>query len=227
MISLVARRLGMLREKVVFLGGAAISLFLTDPGLTQVRITGDVDAIVEVVSWVAYHKLEESLRDLGFKHATDRDAPMCRWSIEGVIVDIMPTSEEILGFSNRWHSEAMQHTKMHKLDDDLEIRLVTAPYFLATKIEAFLGRGHGDFQSSHDIEDIITVIDGRRELVEEIRASSPELRAYLSEKFNSFLKDDAFLDSLPGHLLPDSANQARGPSLLDRVKQIARLTLPV
>ena len=39
--------------------------------------------------------------------------------------------------------------------------MVTAPYFMATKIEAFYGRGGDDFLGSHDMEDIITVIDGR------------------------------------------------------------------
>jgi len=29
-------------------------------------------------------------------------------------------------------------------------------------IEAFIHRGHNDFRASHDMEDIITVLDGQR-----------------------------------------------------------------
>lgn len=42
-----------------------------------------------------------------------------------------------------------------------------APYFCATKLEAFGGRGKNDYLASHDLEDLITVVDGRPELLED------------------------------------------------------------
>ena len=68
----------------------------------------------------------------------------------------MPTDEKILGFSNRWYKAAIHSAITYQLTEDLTIRSVTAPYFLATKMEAFLGRGHGDFLGSHDFEDMMT-----------------------------------------------------------------------
>ena len=221
MVRVVARRLGTLRERVAFLGGAVIPLHITDPGSPHPRATRDVDGIVAIITRAEYYKLEEALRQLGFKQAVDKEHPMCRWSIEDVIVDIMPTDVKVLGFSNRWYPEAIQYAKTLKVDEDIEIRLVTAPYFLATKIEAFIGRGRRDYQCSHDIEDIITVIDGRPELIGEINASPPELKDYICEKFNSFLKDDDFLVSVSGHMPPDSANQTRTPIVLDRINVLA------
>ncbi|MGO9020594.1 MAG: hypothetical protein ACLQVJ_19815 [Syntrophobacteraceae bacterium] len=221
MVKTVARGFGSLRERVVFLGGAVTSLLITDPALPHIRTTLDVDVIVEVLSRVDYYKLEESLRERGFTQSVDSDHPVCRWSFNEVIVDVMPTETEILGFSNRWYSQAIQNSDIVRLDNDMEIRLVTAPFFLATKIEAFFGRGKGDFLSSHDIEDIISILNGRKELTGEIARSSPELRVFLSETFKAFLAAEAFLESIPGHLLPDPANQARYEIVLDRINQIA------
>lgn len=223
MIKIVARGLGALRERVVFLGGAATSLLLTDPALPHIRTTRDVDVIVEVLSRMDYYRLEASLRELGFTQSIDSDQPVCRWSFQGVIVDVMPTDTRILGFSNRWYSQAIHHSETVRIDDDLAIRVVTAPFFLATKIEAFLGRGKGDFLSSHDIEDMISILNGRRELIGEVALSSPELRTFLSATFKAFLETEAFMESISGHLLPDPANQARYGIVLDRINQIANI----
>jgi hypothetical protein len=96
-----------------------------------------------------------------------------------MILDVMPLDEKILGFSNRWYRAAMQAATTHPLFQDLKIRVVTAPYFLATKIEAFKDRGRGDFFASHDLEDLIFVIDGRSTIVEEVQTETPLFREYL------------------------------------------------
>ena len=110
-----------------------------------------------------------------------------------------------------------------ELEKKLTIKLVTPPYFIATKIEAFKGRGKGDYMASHDMEDIITVLDGRREIVDEIKSSSDELKTFLSTTFRRFLADKNFLDAIPGQLLPDHANQARLPRLLKLLEEIANM----
>ena len=100
MIQQVAERLGSLRPKVVFLGGSATGFHITDKAEPEIRATKDVDIIVEVASIVGYHKLEKTLRELGFFQKMQEDDPICRWYIDDVIVDVMPTDENILGFSN-------------------------------------------------------------------------------------------------------------------------------
>lgn len=135
----------------------------------------------------------------------------------------MPTDPSILGFSNRWYTDAIRTARSHILEDKTLILLVTAPHFLAPKVEAFIGRGHGDFLGSADMEDIVTVLDGRPELGSEIEAANDELRNYLAHQMAMWLKDDHFLEALSGHLLPDAASQARRPLLLDRLLSIASL----
>jgi len=75
MVERIAAALGPLCEEVVFLGGAATGLLLTDPAAPSIRITRDVDVIVEVASRSAYHHLERELRERGFKLDTREGAP--------------------------------------------------------------------------------------------------------------------------------------------------------
>ena len=223
MIRHVAARLGHLRERVVFLGGAATALLITDEAAPDVRVTVDVDVIVEIASRGDYYRLAESLRAAGFSEDTREGAPVCRWLVEGIAVDVMPTDAEILGFSNQWYQQALENSVVQQVSDDMAIRLVTAPYFLATKIDAFHNRGADDYIASHDMEDIITLLDGRPEIVDEVRDAPEDVKIFLSKKFGEFLNNRSFLDALPGHLLPDSASQQRVPILMERIKALASL----
>ncbi|MFH2119243.1 MAG: hypothetical protein ABIJ25_02460, partial [Pseudomonadota bacterium] len=82
-----------------------------------------------------YHRLEAELRSKGFKQDMSENAPVCRWLVDAIKVDIMPTQEEILGFSNRWYLPAIKNADLIELENELTIKLVSPPYFLATKID--------------------------------------------------------------------------------------------
>jgi len=210
----------MLAE-LVFVGGAVTSLLVTEEGTGAPRTTLDVDAIAEITSYAEYAAFGERLRSLGFSEDTSEGAPLCRWICSGTILDVMPLDEEILGFSNRWYRDAMETATTHQLFQDLEIRVVTAPYFLATKIEAYKGRGRGELFASHDLEDLIFVIDGRSMIIEELQREKPNLREYLRAEITRLLAVPAFIDALPGYLLPDAASQARITTVLRRLKAVA------
>jgi hypothetical protein len=205
---------------LVFVGGAVTSLLVTDEGAGLPRTTLDVDAIAEIGSYAEYTVFGERLRALGFSEDTSEGAPLCRWVHSGTILDVMPLDERLLGFSNRWYRAAMEAATMHQLFRDLEIRVVTAPYFIATKIEAFRNRGRGDFLASHDLEDLIFVIDGRSTIVEEIQTEAPLLREYLRTEIGGLLATLGFIDALPGYLLPDAASQARIGTVRRRLKTV-------
>ena len=220
MIRQVAERLGPLRPKVVFLGGSAAAFHITDSAEPEIRATRDVDIIVEAASVVAYHRLEKMLMELGFSQKIQEEDPICRWYIDDVIVDFMPTDEKILGFSNRWYLPAINNSVTIELEPNFEIRLTTAPYFLATKLEAFFGRGKGDYLVSHDMEDIINLINGRVEIIEDIKNSEADLKEFIINSLKGFLDEELFLEALPGHLLPDQASQARRSIILERINKI-------
>ena len=167
-----------------------------------------------------YYQLEKKLRELGFSQKMQKDDPICRWYINNVIVDVMPTDENILGFSNQWYLPAIKNSVKIELEPNLEIQIVTAPYFLGTKIEAFYGRGRNDYLASHDMEDIVNLVNGRAEIIEDIKNSGLDLKDFIVKSFHGLLEDELFLEALPGHLLPDRASQARRSIILERIKQI-------
>lgn len=221
MLHHVATHLGDLIDDVVFTGGCVVSLLITDEGAPDVRPTKDVDVIIEVLSRRQYYEFEDRLRKIGFVQDARDDNLFCGWEIEGVKVDILPTSREITGVGNPWFEVAWDRATKIGLDDHLTVRIVSAPCFVATKLVAFFDRGAEDYLASHDLEDIVAVIDGRESLTAEIRAESPELRQYISESFSSFLADERFRDSLPGHLPSDEASQARLPGLVEKLEELA------
>lgn len=223
MVIRAARSLGPLRERVTFVGGSVIGFLITDEAVPDVRPTMDVDVIVEVASTGEYYRFAEQLRRLGFEEDRSEEAPICRWLVGGTRVDVLPTDEQIIGFSNRWYRPAASCAVHYEVEEGLTIRLITAPCLLATKLESFLGRGLGDFAASHDLEDVMALLDGRRELVEETRQSRDDVRAFLAETLQSLVRQEAFLESLPGHLPPDRASQARLPMLRARIEAIASM----
>jgi predicted nucleotidyltransferase len=217
---------GLLRpllDELVFVGGCVTGLLITDAAAGAPRATFDVDAIAEITSYAAYADFGDRLRALGFGEDTSEDAPLCRWTHHRTILDVMPLNEKILGFANRWYKAAMESSVTIRLKADLEIRAVTAPYFIATKLEAFKGRGKGDFFGSHDLEDLVAVVDGRETLAAEIRAELVELRAYIQAEAKSLLATAGFLDALPGYLLPDAASQSRIGIVLNRLEDLASI----
>jgi hypothetical protein len=214
-----AELLGPLLDELVFVGGCATGLLITDPASGGIRPTIDVDTIVEVKSYAEYAVLSERLRNLGLAEDSTSNV-ICRWRRGDLLLDVMPTDERILGFSNRWYTPAIATAQWVHVDR-VRLRLVTAPYFLATKLEAFRGRGRGDFAGSHDLEDAIAVIDGRAELIGEVASAEADVRGYIAAEMSRLLQARAFLDALPGFLLPDSATQARLPLLLGRLRALA------
>lgn len=220
MVELIATALGDLTQDLVFVGGCAAGLMVTDPGRAAIRATTDVDVIAEVAGIAAYYLLTERLQGVGFR--LDPDIT-CRWQCQGVKIDVMPTDESILGFSNPWYPEAIRTSRWFVLPSGNSIRLIAPPLLIATKISAFQNRGNYDYQGSHDLEDIISVIDGRPELIEEIEIASVEARNFIAEEIETLLGNETFVASIAFHLRPDAGSQARIPIVIARLRQMAGL----
>ena len=196
----VASSLGGLLPEVAFVGGSTTSLLVDESAHFGVRKTDDVDVIADITTLVEYHEFGKALRELGYQE--DINGPICRWYLESdegiVTLDVMPIDEKILGFSNRWYGAAISEATGVQLPSGTIIRVVSPAYFIATKFEAFAGRGKGDF-FSHDLEDIVFVMENRTRLVFELMDSPDELKHYFAEQAALLLNDD-FLNVLPGLL---------------------------
>lgn len=198
LIFAVASKLGELLPRVVFCGGAVTGLLITDDAAPDVSSTKDVDAIVEAASLGQYGVAQESLRKLGFKHDMSKDAPACRFLIDGIMVDLMPTDGSNFGWATTFYPAAVNTAIEHRLTiagEELLVKVISAPMFIATKLEAFSDRGKGDYGGSKDMADIIAIVEGRAELESEVREMVETLaKKYVCESFAKIATDPAFLD---------------------------------
>lgn len=207
-------------QQMVFVGGCSTAVLITDEiTLQEVRATDDVDLIVGLTGMAQWMQLQETLSKKGFT-VSGEDEIICRMRLGNLKVDFMPDDPDILGFSNRWYKEGIYTAIKYALPSGRVIKHLTPPLFLATKLEAYGGRGQSDPLGSHDLEDIINVVDGRPALLSEVRAAPSKVRGYLSEQFQALIRHPDFENFLNGNI--------RGPDgrveiVHTRVKALAEL----
>ena len=158
MIQEVAKALQELNNDVVFVGGSTVALYLNLDTADEIRPTDDVDVIIEIYSAAKYSAFSEKLLALKFSPDQSKNAPICRWKYLGIIVDIMPLDEKVLGFSNKYYKSGFKHKEVLKLPNGQTIFILPLAYFLATKLEAFYNRGAKDPRFSKDLEDIVALL---------------------------------------------------------------------
>jgi hypothetical protein len=213
------RKLAPFLGEIVFVGGVTLGLLITDEAAAPIRGTTDVDVIAEIVTYADYIAFSERLREASF---TEDDELTCRWHNGTLTLDVLALNKEVLGFTNTWYEPALRHSSTVNLSGGQVIRVITAPFFLGTKMEAFKGRGRKDFQASHDLEDFIAVIEGRETLLQEIAASPRDLQVYLAEAAISLLAESRFLDVLPGFVL----DSGRVPMIRERLASMTAVSPP-
>lgn len=218
----MVRAMGPLCEQVVFVGGCATGLLVDNAELMDVRPTEDVDAIVEVASLAAYHRLAEGLMERGFKQTMAENTPPFRWYWNRMQLDLVPLDEKVLGFANPWYRVGFDSAQSVELAEGLQLRHLSAPHFLATKFEAFKDRGQNDVYLSHDLEDIMTVMEGRSTVVQELVAANEAVRKHVGQSVAALLDLPTFHNALPGLL----SEPEREPMIKIRLMQIAQLKDP-
>ena len=202
-----------------FLGGSVLSLLVNDPTVDAIRVTRDVDVVVGVHTRSEFHKEERELESLGFKHDTSEDAPICRWLADGVKVDVLPVREEVLG----WKSEGFEQALLAAQAVDIEghvVKVVTAPFFVALKLEAFEDRGNGDFIASTDFEDVICLFNGRTGVVDEIFSEAVVCNG-IRTKFSKYITNADLEDAVLGFVQTENAPEERFRAIMSAFRRLA------
>jgi len=197
-IKAVYSALGQLATEVIFIGGATVSLYADRP-FTDARPTDDVDILVELLSYGGYAAIEEKLRARGFVNDVESGI-ICRYIIKGIIVDVMPTSGVVLGFSNKWYPEAFANSKEIIIEEEISIKIFEAVYFLAVKMEAFKNRGENDGRVSTDFEDIVFVLNKRSVIWQELQQAPENVKQYLKKSFLQLLSENYFDEWVSCHV---------------------------
>lgn len=223
-VVVVARALRGLAVPCVFTGGAVVPLYIDHARPADVRSTLDVDVVVEAATRTDYYLIEERLRGAGWTQPLLEGSPICRWQTpDGIIVDVLSTDQTVLGFSNRWYAPGLQHPLVVPVGDDDEIRVFEAPLFLATKIEAFLSRGKGDWYASHDLEDVFAVLEGRSTFGDEAAAATLPTREFLAAWAQQLFSRPEHLDIIEAHLSREAQRSGRLKIVLQNVQRLGAL----
>lgn len=194
----VNNALGELKEKVVYVGGATVSLY-ADRTTFEVRPTDDVDVIIEILNYNHRSLIENKLRDLGFENDITSSI-VCRYKIQGIIVDIMPTLPDTIGFANIWYHEGFHNAIEYQIDKTDSIKILSTPYFIATKFEAFKGRGNNDGRTSHDFEDIVYVLENKSKVWHELNNAKESVREYLRNEFKLLFENSNLFEWIDCHV---------------------------
>jgi hypothetical protein len=198
----VAYDLKELKEKVVFVGGAVLGLYVDHPNSDPVRFTKDVDLTIELANLGAWASLQDRLLELGFYPKSD-ESVICRYLFKEIIVDIMPTTDSPIGPSNIWFASGYQYAISKEIEPGLFIKTLPLPYFIATKFVAFHGRG-GDPRMSHDFEDIIFLCLNCSNIVSSIDQSDESIKSFLMHEFEKIWTDPYRDEKIGCHLSPGS-----------------------
>lgn len=201
----VAQALKPLEQKVVFVGGSTIALYANPETAMEVRPTDDIDVVVELATYGSYAKLEERLREIGFVNDVEAKV-VCRYKVQGITVDIMPTDPKVIGFSNKWYPVGFSKAVLHDLTERESINIFPLEYLVATKLEAFFSRGKTDFIFSRDFEDLVYLFENAESVEDAILNCSSDVKKFLISAFQLLLQHPDFEEGLLAHLHPGHAS---------------------
>lgn len=218
-VSKVAKALKELLDKMVFVGGAVVSLYADDAGADDVRPTKDVDMTVDLAGFSEWAKMQERLAELGFS-PDPAEKIISRYRYQDVLVDIMPADVSAIIPFDILYKEGFKYSQNEKLPDGTTIRLLPVTYFLATKFSAFHDRAT-DPRTSKDFEDIIYVTDNCTYLQEEIRQADEKVKNYLKQEYEK-LWNDKHRDELIGCHLSPVVSDSRLPLIKEKIESIIK-----
>jgi hypothetical protein len=215
-IALVAEALKELKDEMVFVGGAVISLYTDDPAADEIRPTGDIDLTIQLSGYNEWVKLNERLLTLGFSPNPEGHA-ICNYLYKNIEIDIMPVEDSAIGKTNSWYKPGLNYIQKVNVETQ-EIQILKAPYFLATKFEAYSNRGK-DYRLSHDFEDIIYLIDNRINVVEEILNSDNKVQQFLISEFKKVMANPNHIEIISSQIHP-LMNAERSPIVIEKIQKI-------
>lgn len=193
----VAHALGEMGEEVVFVGGMVAALYADIHPVDELRPTKDVDLFLEIGTYRKLEEVHSHLTSKGFtQHAEDQ--VMCRFRLGEIIVDVMAAVSIGWAPGNRWFESGIKSAMIVK-PGKKQVRILSSPYYLATKFSAFEDRGT-DPRWSTDFEDIVYVMAHCSYFRDDFMKSEKEVQKYLSDWAQKIINNGLFLEAIRGHL---------------------------
>lgn len=212
----IAKQLGDLNDHVVYVGGAIVSLYVTDEAVEQPRPTTDIDISVQISTYAEMDQLRELLASKGI-YPAQNETVMYRYQFDEILIDFIPYEATPLGPTNSLLKPRFKVAEIVKIGE-VTIKILPVCFFIASKWEAFKSRCNNDPRFSHDFEDIIYVIDNNLDVVTDFKNSEQSVEAYLGIMSREILKHEYGDEIIECHLNPHTL-KSRKEIVVDKLKQ--------
>lgn len=216
-IKKIAHALEELNDQVIYVGGAAVGLYINDPAAGDVRPTKDVDISLSLATVGELEHVRTALQKKGFIQTADDDI-ICRFRYDDVKIDIMNTTAIGWAPANPWFAPGFAERETIAIEGQ-RISILPLPYFLASKFSAYRDRGNQEPRTSHDFEDIVYVIDNRTDIAEQILAASNNVTTFLKAEFEDILNDPLKKEAVFSNLSYET-RQERFDLIMDTLRSI-------
>ena len=87
LVAQVAKGLKELNEKMVFIGGAVISLYTDDPAAEEIRPTSDIDMTINLANYYEWTQMQERLAELNF-YPDPQGQSICSYQFENIAISV-------------------------------------------------------------------------------------------------------------------------------------------
>lgn len=202
----VAIALEDMNNDVIYVGGAVVSLYVSDEGAEQPRPTKDIDISVQISSYGQMDELREQLALKNIYPAPTENI-MYRYAYEDILIDFIPFEETPLGPTNSWLKPGFEKAYPVNIGER-KIKILPVSLFLATKWEAYKSRGN-DPRTSHDFEDIIYILDNNKELIEDFHNANNDVQDFLKEMSSEILNHSSRNEIIECHINPFTVDERR------------------
>ena len=213
-LAIAARAIEPILTRVVFAGPPVVDLLMNDPGVRTPQLNFAADSVLQLLSTSMVDRLGIDLQKLGFTRI-GRTERADRWRVaDDVTVDLIQVRTDDADPDQLCLEYATLLTLPFTVDDRLTVRIVAAPAMLALECAAFIKSGARPLDSE-ELERVVLLIAGRKEVEKECVAAPPELRSIISAVLAGLIRGDA-LPLLIQRALPDAALL---PALGTRVRE--------
>ena len=198
-----AKRMQPMLEELVFAGGCATAALFSEPGYMRASPPQWLDVIANTVGDLGYTALTIKLKELGMRE--DTMIGRGRWKMGALTVCFWNVDPVFSPFASRFIRDAFAMPRRYPLSPDFKVKLANPVFFLALKLEAFLGRGQSNFQNSDDLNDLVSLIAARPELPFDMKLAAPAVRTYIQRSLAELKPKHEFSEAVKRLLGEDPA----------------------
>jgi hypothetical protein len=172
-----AKRMQPMLSQLVFCGGCSTALMFSEAGFIRPSPPQWLDVIASTEGELGHMGLTIKLKEIGMRE--DTMIGRGRWKMGALTVCFWNVDPVFNPFASRFIRDAFAMPRKYVAAPELSVRLANAAFFMAMKLEAFLGRGLANYHSSDDLNDLVSLLAGRTEIAFDLKLAAPPVRAFV------------------------------------------------